>query len=159
MAGRTMGGTNTGKRKMCNPVKVHMAEENERILYYYEDVRDFVKEIDEGFIDGFDKLFPSPSAIDNYPFVRFIDKDDLFDLYKDTYKLNYVGALICTVLHQFKENGPDSAPDSAPDSSSDREMSIVYFPLIETLITKDPSLSADKSNTEEQILSDGFDKA
>jgi hypothetical protein len=38
-------------------------------------------------------------------------------------------------------------------------MSIVYFPSIKTLITKDPSLLADKSNTEEQILSEGFDKA
>jgi hypothetical protein len=88
-------------------------------LYYYEDVRDFVKEINQGFIDGFDTLFPSPSAIDNYPFIRFIgDKDDLFKYYTETQDLNHVGALICTVLHQYKENGPDSAPDSGTDSSS-----------------------------------------
>ena len=46
MAGKTMGGTNTGKREICNPVRMHMDKENEKILYYYEDVRELVKEID-----------------------------------------------------------------------------------------------------------------
>jgi len=118
-----------------------------------------VNDIDEGFIDGFDKLFPSPSELDNYTFFRFtVDQDDVFDFYKETHKLNYVGALICTVLHQYKENSTRSGPGSGTDSGSDSEMSTVYFPLIEVLITKDPSLLADKSKTEQQSLSEGFDK-
>jgi len=160
MAGRIMGGTNTGKREIRNPVRMHMGKENEKIYYYYEDVRELVKEIDEGFIDGFDKLFPSPSAIEDYPFIRYMaQQDHIFKYYTETQDLNYVGALICTILHRHKENSPSSGPDSGTDSSSDREMSIVYFPSIETLITKDPSRLVDKSNTEEEILSDGFDKA
>jgi hypothetical protein len=101
MAGKTMGGTNTGKRKICKPVKM---SGNDGIVIrdcrHYEEVRELVGEIDEGFTDAFDELFPSPSELDSYDFLRFtVDKDDLFDFYKDTYKLNHVGALICTILH------------------------------------------------------------
>ena len=147
MAGRTMGGTNTGKRKICNPVKVRGKDGIViRDCRHYEEVRELVKDIDEGFIDAFDELFPSPSELDNYTFFRFtVDQDDLFDLYKDTYKLNYVGALICTVLHQYKEGGPGSGPGSGPDSgtdsSSDREVSIVSFPSIEALFNHKGSVS------------------
>ena len=162
MAGRIMEGTDTdtGKREIVNPVMMHMGKENEKIYYYYEDVRELVKEIDEGFIDGFDKLFPSPSAIEDYPFIRYLAQlDHILKYYMETQDLNYVGAMICTILHEHKEKGPSDVPDSDTDSRSDREMSIVNFPSIETLITKDPSLLADKSNTEEEILSEGFDKA
>jgi hypothetical protein len=162
MAGRIMEGTDTdtGKREIVNPVMMHMGKENEKIYYYYEDVRELVKEIDEGFIDGFDKLFPSPSAIENYPFIRYLAQlDHILKYYMETQDLNNVGAMICTILHEHKEKGPSDVPDSDTDSRSDREMSIVNFPSIETLITKDPSLLADKSNTEEEILSEGFDKA
>jgi hypothetical protein len=160
MAGRIMEGTNTGKRAMHNPVRMHMGKENEKIYYHYKDVRELVKEIDEGFIDGFDKLFPSPSAIENYPFIRYLARrNHIFKHYTETQDHNYVGAMICTILDRHKENSPSSGTDSGTDSSSDREMSIVYFPSIDTPITKDPSLLADKSNTEEEILSEGFNKA
>jgi hypothetical protein len=111
------------------------------------------------FIDGFDDLFPSPSAIEDYPFMRFFARaDDIFKHYEKDQDLNHLGAMICTILHLHKQDAP-TVPDSDSDSSSDREMPIVYFPSIETLITKDPSLLTEKSNTEEKILSEGFDKA
>src|SRR5271154_3474334 len=113
MAGRIMEGTHTGKRAMRNPVMMHMGKENEKIYYYYEDIRELVKEIDEGFIDGFDKLFPSPSAIEDYPFIRYLAQlNHIFKDYTETQDLNYVGAMICTILYQHKENSSSSGPDS-----------------------------------------------
>ena len=76
-----MGGTNTAKRKLRIPVSVHPGEqENEKILYYYEEVSESVKNVDEGLLNSFDKLFPSHSEPDNYPFFAYVD--DRYDLFK-----------------------------------------------------------------------------
>jgi hypothetical protein len=161
MSGRTMGETNTGKGDLLIPVRMHPNEE--KILSYYEEVREFVKNVDEGLLNSFDKLFPSPSELDSYPFFAYVDdRYDLFKHYTESHQLSAQGASICTVLHQHTEGSicscPRSGRGSGRGSSSDSEMPTVYFPSMEAPITKDPSPSTKVPNVSIERLSEGFEK-
>ena len=80
-----MGETNTGKGDLRTPVRMHPNEE--KILYYYEEVSESVKNVDEGLLNSFDKLFPSHSEPDNYPFFAYVDdRHDLLKHYTESHE-------------------------------------------------------------------------
>src|ERR1700685_1231243 len=110
MSGETMGETNTGKRDLRIPVKMYW--DQEKILYCYKEVRDFVGFINEDLLFSFDTLFPSASELDRYPFFTYVDdRFELFKRYIDVYHLSALGASICNVLEQ---HAAGSIPDSPP---------------------------------------------
>ena len=109
-------------------------------LCYYEDVRNFVKTIDPHFYNTFGQLFPTPGALDDHDFNKSLHLlngyEKTFIDYTEQYKLNYRGAVMCSVLRLYTDTTPDNNTRTSPGFITDTDMSDVYSPSIEALITQ-----------------------
>src|SRR5277367_5304637 len=129
----------TESMRLCYTMTV-----NGESLCSYEEIRDFLKTIDPQFYDTFGQLFPA-SAFNKYDYIakflsaKFLSVDErekCFDFYRNHYKLDVFGAMMCSVLRHHAHISPPVSLSTTPGSRSDAEMSDVYCFSIEALITK-----------------------